>query len=245
MGIYNKVVGQAKAGAQPLGANTPIYITEFNTNWAFLKDCCRNDPTFAPIWNSMYVADLLNSVYTTGTVKLPEKLIYFAGSAYPYFCVIGVQNTNMDCLYSAGATPVPYPQYYAFQLMAGSNYLNLSSDGYMAKSVSPPSGGGGLIVTAFYNASQDAMLIINPTSTSYAGICSPEHRIRITECDSLSDCERSDDQLLIRFVDGVGFGIHHKHQHTGVFRAGCLAEGTVNNERSSELLTRRFAERIE
>lgn len=170
VGIYNKVVGQAKAGNQPLGANTPIYITEFNTNWAFLPDCCRNDPTYSPIWNSMYVADILNSVYTTGTVKLPEKMIYFAGSAYPYFCVVGVLNLNMDCLYSAGATPAPYPQYYAFQLMSGANYLNLSSGGYMAKSVTPPSGGGGLIMTAFYNASQDAMLIINPTSTSYSGI---------------------------------------------------------------------------
>src|ERR1035437_3220967 len=25
--------------------------------------------------------------------------------------------TNMDCLYSTGATPVPYPQYYAFDLI--------------------------------------------------------------------------------------------------------------------------------
>ena len=40
----------------------------------------------------------------------------------------------------------------------------------MAKSVSPPSGGGGLIMTAFYNASQDSMLIVNPTATSYSGI---------------------------------------------------------------------------
>ena len=54
------------------------------------QDCCRNDATYAPIWNSMYVADMLNSVYTTGTVKLPEKMIYFAGSAYPWFCMVGV-----------------------------------------------------------------------------------------------------------------------------------------------------------
>jgi Glycosyl hydrolases family 39 len=169
VGVYNKVVGQAKAGSQPLGANTPIYITEFNTNWAFFKDCCRNDATYAPIWNSMYVADILNSVYT-GTVNLPAKMYYFAGSAYPWFCMVGVQNANMDCLYSAGSTPAPYPQYYAFQLIAGSNYLGLWTGGYMAKSVSPPSGGGGLIVTAFYNASQDAMLIVNPTATNYTGI---------------------------------------------------------------------------
>ena len=167
VGVYNRVVGQATTVGKP---NMPVYITEFNTNWAFFKDCCRNDATYAPIWNSMYVADLLNSVYTTGTAKLPEKLIYFAGSAYPWFCVVGVQNTDMDCLYSAGATPSPYPQYYAFQLLAGSNYLGLWSGGYMAKSVSPPSGGGGLIMTAFYTATQDAMLIVNPTGTSYSSI---------------------------------------------------------------------------
>ena len=170
VGVYNKVVGQAKLGNQPAGANIPIYITEFNTNWAFFKDCCRNDPTFSPVWNSMYVADILNSVYTTGTVKLPEKMFYFAGSAYPWFCMVGVVDSNMDCQYSSGDTPVAYPQYYAYQLIAGSTYLNLSSGGYMAKSVTPPSGGGGLIMTAFYTASQDAMLIVNPTATSYSAI---------------------------------------------------------------------------
>ena len=167
VGVYNRVVAQATTVGKP---NMPIYITEFNTNWAFFKDCCRNDATYAPVWNSMYIADLLNSTYTTGTAKLPEKLIYFAGSAYPWFCVVGVQNPDMDCLYSAGATPSPYPQYYAFQLLAGSNYLGLWSGGYMAKSVSPPSGGGGLIMTAFYTATQDAMLIVNPTATSYSAI---------------------------------------------------------------------------
>ena len=30
--------------------------------------------------------------------------------------MIGVQNSDSDCLYSVGAVPVPYPQYYAYQL---------------------------------------------------------------------------------------------------------------------------------
>jgi hypothetical protein len=163
---YNKTRGLLAAGEQPGGAQTPVYVTEFNTNWAFFKDCCRNDPTYAPVWNALYVTDMLDSVYN-GSLKVPDKLIYFSGSAYPYFCAIGVLDTNMDCLYSTGATPVPYPQYYAFDLIASNQYLGLSGGGFMAKSISTPTGGGGLATTAFYTATQDAIVITNPTSTAY------------------------------------------------------------------------------
>jgi hypothetical protein len=166
---YNKVLAEVEAGKQPGGAQTPIYITEFNTNWSYFNDCCRNSPTYAPIWNSLYVTDVLDSVYN-GSTKVPNKLIYFAGSAYPWFCMIGVLDSNLDCLYSAGATPVPYPQYYAFQLLASSNYLGLSGGGYMAKSLTTPTGGGGLATTAFYTTTQDAIVITNPTSTAYSQI---------------------------------------------------------------------------
>ena len=166
---YNKVLTDVAAGKQPLGAKTPVYISEFNSNWAFFKDCCRNDPTYAPLFNSLYVTYLLNSVYS-GTVSVPKKLIYFADTAYPWFCTIGVQDANMDCLYSTDSDNVPYPQYYAFQLLASPNYLGLASGGYMASSVSPASGGGGLVTTAFYNSTQDAVVIINPTPTAYSAI---------------------------------------------------------------------------
>ena len=166
---YNKVRSQLAAGKQPGGAQTPVYVTEFNTNWAPFKDCCRNDPTYAPVFNALYVTDMLNSVYN-GSLKVPDKLIYFAGSGYPYFCAIGVWNANMDCLYSAGATPAPYPQYYAFKLLASKGYLGLSGGGYMAASVSTPTGGGGLATTAFYTPTQDAIVITNPTSTAYTQI---------------------------------------------------------------------------
>jgi virulence-associated protein VapD len=166
---YNKVLAQVALGNQPGGAQTPVYITEYNTNWTFFEDCCRNDATYAPVWNALYVTDLLNSVYN-GTAKVPDKIIYFAGSAYPWFCMIGVQDTNMDCLNSVGATLVPYPQYYTYQLLASSNYLGLSGGGYMAKTLSTPTGGGGLATTAFYTASQDAIVITNPTSTAYSQI---------------------------------------------------------------------------
>ena len=166
---YNKVLALVKEGRQPLGANTPIYVTEFNTNWAFYQDCCRNDPTYAPLWSSLYISDLLNSVYT-GTTTLPQKLVYFASSDYPYFCMIGVQDANMDCLYSTGSTAVPYPQYYTYQLLGSTAYLGLVNGGNMAKSVSPPSGGGGIVTTGFTTSTQDAVLITNPTSTAYSHI---------------------------------------------------------------------------
>jgi hypothetical protein len=168
-GNYNRVLGQVALGNQPGGAQTPIYVTEFNTNWAFYQDCCRNDPTYAPLWNTLYATDMLNSIYN-GSTRMPAKLIYFAGSAYPWFCMIGVPNANSDCLYSVGATPAPYPQYYAFQLLASPAYLGLQGGGYMAKSLSTPTGGGGLATTAFYTPTQDAIVITNPTSTAYAQI---------------------------------------------------------------------------
>jgi hypothetical protein len=168
-GVYGRVVQLAAAGKQPLGAATPIYVTEYNTNWAFFQDCCRNDPTYAPLFNALYVTDMLNSVYN-GIAHVPNKLNYFAASAYPWFCMIAVQDANSDCLYSTGATPVPYPQYYAYDLFGSPQYLGLSAGGYMAKSISTPTGGGGLATTAFYTANSDAVVITNPTSTPYSQI---------------------------------------------------------------------------
>jgi virulence-associated protein VapD len=40
----------------------------------------------------------------------------------------------------------------------------------MAKGISTPTGGGGLATTAFYTATQDAIVITNPTATAYSQI---------------------------------------------------------------------------
>jgi hypothetical protein len=156
------------AGTQPGGANTPIYVDEYNTNWALVQDCCRNDPTYAPVWNALYVSDLLNVVYS-GQGQPPAQLTYFAGTAYPYFCLIGTWDAHMDCQSSTGlsSVPEPYPQYYAYQLMGSPQYLGMNSGGYMAASISPAPGGGGPVTTAFYTSNQDSILIVNPTSTNY------------------------------------------------------------------------------
>ena len=40
----------------------------------------------------------------------------------------------------------------------------------MAKSISTPTGGGGLATTAFTTSTQDAIVIVNPTATAYSQI---------------------------------------------------------------------------
>ncbi|HEV2464435.1 MAG TPA: choice-of-anchor D domain-containing protein [Acidobacteriaceae bacterium] len=167
---YSQAASVVAAGSQPGGATTPIYIDEYNLNSAFIQNCCQNDPTYAPIWNALWVSDVLDQVYYRGTAAVPQQLTYFAGNAYPYFCMIGTWDAQMDCQYTTNTTPVPYPQYYAYQLMASSSYLGLNSGGYMAASVSPGYTAGGIQTTAFYTANQDSILIVNPTSTAYPSI---------------------------------------------------------------------------
>jgi hypothetical protein len=167
--LFTKASQLAKNGLQPLGAKTPIYVDEFNIDYAYMQTCCQNDPTYAPLWNALYVSDILNSVYT-GNAAVPGKLVYFAATLYPYFCLVGTWDTHMDCQYSIGSTPIPYPQYYAFQLMSAPNYLDMQDGGAMAASITPPTGGGGIAVTAFYTPNKDSVLIVNPTSNSYQQI---------------------------------------------------------------------------
>jgi hypothetical protein len=146
--------------------STPLYLTEYNDNWVFEHDCCRNDPTFAPLWNTVYVTNLLNSVYA-GEKHLPSKIYYFAGNAGPYMCITGTWDGNMDC---NTTNMQPYPQFYAFELLAAADYLGLSAGGRMAASVSPGSTQSGLLSTAFYTSSQDAIVVVNPTSTDYPSV---------------------------------------------------------------------------
>ena len=164
--IYASALKIVSAGKQPHASATPIYIDEFNTNWAFLVDCCRNDPTYSPVFNALYVSDVMNTVYS-GSSHVPGQLTYYAAVSLPGFCLLGDWNSDMDCSHNSGA-PVPYPQYYAYELMSSPNYLAMNSGGSMAASVSPASNASGLIASAFYTAKQDSILIVNPTSKSYS-----------------------------------------------------------------------------
>jgi len=165
----SKVAAVVAAGKQPGGASTPIYIDGYNTSRAAVQDCCRNNPIYSPVWNALYVSDLLDTVYS-GAAAVPGRLTYSAANAYPYSCLLGVWNSAMDCAYSPGSSPSPYPQYYAYQLLASPDYLDMGSGGFMAASIAPPPGAGGLAVTAFYTSTRDSILIVNPSSTSYSQI---------------------------------------------------------------------------
>lgn len=146
------------------GKNIPLYNTEYNLNWSFSKNCCQNDPIYSPVWNGMYVADVLNAVYNGAHPNAIGHMVYFAATAHPYFCLVGQINANMDCTYPT--TPQPYPQYFLYQLLGSPTYLGLQNGGYMANSISPSTLGNGLVVTAFYTTNLDAIVLVNPTSNS-------------------------------------------------------------------------------
>ncbi len=162
---YKKLELLVRSGHQPQAASTPIYITEYNDNWAYAVDCCRNNPTYGPLWNAVAVADFLNVVYS-GANAVPSQLSYFNSSG-SYFCILGQWNATMNC--DTSATD-PYPQYYAYKLFASSEYLDLQAGGHMAASVSPASTTSGLDATAFYTPTADDLVVINPTSTSYSSV---------------------------------------------------------------------------
>jgi PKD repeat protein len=163
--LYKSVESLVRAGRQPNPASTPIYVSEFNDNWAASVDCCRNDPTYGSLWNSVAVTDLLNAVYS-GASAVPSRLAYF-NSIGDTFCIMGEWNSKMDCNPSVME---PYPQFYTFQLFASSDYLDLQAGGHMAVSVSPASTTTGLEATAFYTSTADSVVVFNPTSTDYSAV---------------------------------------------------------------------------
>ena len=166
---FTAIAKMVHAGNQPNAASTPVYVSEWNDGWPFMQDCCRNDPTYSPVMNGLMILDYMNTVYS-GSGTVPGKLFYYSASAFPYFCMIGVWDSQMTCQYPAGSTPVPYPSYHPYNLISSPNYLGLVNGGNMAVSVTPGTTSSGLAATAFYTASKDAILIVNPTSTSYRGV---------------------------------------------------------------------------
>jgi Glycosyl hydrolases family 39 len=170
---YLKAVAAVQLAKTPLGTMTPIYLDEFNDNWSFNPDCCRNSPTYSPLFNSLAVAQILNSAYT-GANELPGKMVYYSAASNPSsFCLRGIADAAMDCAPSdSSANASPYPQWYTYQLIAAPGYLDLMDGGFMAKSVTLSSAAKaqGLVATGFYTATSDSILIINPTASSFAGV---------------------------------------------------------------------------
>src|ERR1035441_9567954 len=141
--VYLHASQLVTAGKQPQGKNLPIYNSEYNLDWDYAKNCCANDFIYSPVWNGMYIAGVLNSVYV-GAVNTPQHMVYFAATAHPYFCLVGEIDTNMDCTYLAGSVPQAYPQYFLYQLFGSPSYLGLQNGGHMANSISPGIKGNGL-----------------------------------------------------------------------------------------------------
>ena len=162
---YHMVEPLVRAGHQPNAASTPIFISEFNDNWAYARDCCRNNEVYGSLWNSLAVTDFLNVVYS-GAAHVPSQLGYF-NSIGQYFCIMGKWNSAMDC---NASVLEPYPQFYAYKLFASPDYLDLQSGGHMASWVSPASTTSGLSATAFYTTSADSIVIVNPTATWYSSV---------------------------------------------------------------------------
>jgi hypothetical protein len=147
--IYQKVSDAVANGLY--NSQVPIYVTEFNTNSAFEFDCCRNDPNYGPLFNSLFIADIFSTVYNGA--QQPGNLIYFAAPLAPHFCLLECSNSQ------------PNPQYSAYKLIGGDAYLGLNGGGHLAKSVSLPVTAAGLAVVAFYTNNQNAVLLVNPTKT--------------------------------------------------------------------------------
>ena len=164
--VYEYGASLVAAGKQPQGKNLPIYNSEYNLNWDYSHNCCQNDPTYAPVWNAMYISDVLNSVYS-GAPNTPQHMVYFAATAPP-FCLVGQIDANMDCTY--GTNPQPYPQYFLYQLLGATNYLGLENGGTMAQSVAPATLGNGLVVTGFFTTGLDAVVLSNPTGETLNNI---------------------------------------------------------------------------
>jgi hypothetical protein len=117
------------------------------------------------LWNSLAIADFLNVVYS-GATAVPSQLSYFA-AAGSYFCLVGEWDWDMDC---NSAQLTPYPQFYALDLFASPQFLNLQAGGHMAASVSPGTTTSGLDATAFYTNSADSVVIVNPTANYYGTV---------------------------------------------------------------------------
>lgn len=172
--LFENISSMVHKGLQPNAKSTPILLDEYNTTTS-VTDCCRNNPTFAPLWNSVFIADLLNSVndssspYGAASV-LPMGVAYFSATPLSpttnHFCLFGVWNSTMNC--AQNGTLQPYPQYYTYQLLGDSKFLDITNAGFVVNA--PSVSITGLIITSFYTGTKDNVLIINPGATAYSKI---------------------------------------------------------------------------
>ena len=164
--IYNEIASIVHHGSQPNASRTPVFITEYNTDTVG-PDCCGSSKVYSPLFNSLFVTDLFNSIYASGSDhSLPAGFTYFTLSAPSIgICMFGSWDTNMDCAVLPSPKPQPYPQFYSYYLLGGANYLDLTSDNYLAPSIT--SSLAGVSVLGFFNATSAKLLIVNAGIKAY------------------------------------------------------------------------------
>jgi hypothetical protein len=163
-GIASNYQSIVKATASA-GYTVPVLFDEFSDDWDFYNDCCKNSPTYSPVWNTMVFALIVNTAYLG--VQPPQHLSYYSASNQP-FCLLGYTGDGQYACGTAGAQ-LPYPQFRAFELIASPNFLGLqASGGHLAKSVSTSSAmnSAGLVATAFYTPGLNAVILVNPLATA-------------------------------------------------------------------------------
>jgi hypothetical protein len=147
------------------GSTIPILMDEYNDDWDFYNDCCKNSPTYSPVWNTMVFSLLMNTVYSGA--QPVQRLNYYAADNQP-FCLLGYTgDTTFDC--GTAGQQNPYPQFRAFELLASPNFLGLqASGGNLASSVtnSKAMTSADLQASAFYTSGLDAVVLVNPTGTA-------------------------------------------------------------------------------
>lgn len=166
---YEQIANAVHAGKQPNAASTPIYLDEYSLNPCY-PNVCRNDPVYSPLDNGLFLMDLLNSVNDTrsafGAAKyLPAGVVFYSWNIpLNNLCMFGVVDAKMDCAIQNGSIQ-PYPDYFPYELLGGTQYLDMTNGGYVANAASAKP--AGVYVTGFYTASLDSVAIINATSSNY------------------------------------------------------------------------------
>ena len=170
---FEQVAKIVRAGKQPNAANTPIYMDEYSLNTC-APNHCVNDPTTSPLMNALFVMDFLNAVNDTKSPygaphAVPATVaLYSWDIPLHYLCMFGAYDAKMDCGGQFGTTIQPYPEYYVYDLLGGSNYLNISDSGYVANGAS--ANPGGAFATGFYTKSRDSIVIVNTTGKDYPAL---------------------------------------------------------------------------
>jgi hypothetical protein len=168
---YEQIASIVHNGKQPNARNTPIYVDEYS-----LSTCnppaCQNDPRYSPLTNGLFVLDYLNSVKDTQSSygpasAVPAGLIFYSWDIPMHnLCMFGVYDARMDCGIQNYPTIQPYPDYYTYALLGGTNYLNITDSAYVANAASAKP--AGVYMNGFYTKTLDSAAIINTTSTDYA-----------------------------------------------------------------------------